>query len=136
MEEMERYEESDIKTMNFTNIYDNEKGTLNFLSTKAVCDLLNQQDKRIKELENMNSILSQGIYWGNGEHFCDVVSKLKNENQQLKQQLHDLPNKIVGEIKEKVCEHSFVTDDYNLGEINIKTLTFTRILDTILKNNM
>lgn len=51
MEEKERYEETDIKTINFINIYDNEKGTLKFLSTKAVCDLLNQCDKRIKELE-------------------------------------------------------------------------------------
>lgn len=52
-----------------------------------ICDLLNQQSKRIKELENMNSRLSQGIYWGNGEHFCDVVKKYKAENKQLKEEL-------------------------------------------------
>lgn len=47
----------------------------------VICDLLNQQDKRIKELEQ--------------------------ENQQLKQQLHDLPKKIVGEVKKQICEDCF-----------------------------
>ena len=41
-------------------------------------DLLNQQDKRIKELEQ--------------------------EKQQLKQQLHDLPNKIMGEIRDDMSK--------------------------------
>lgn len=50
-------------------------------------DLLNHYFKRIKELENMNSRLSQGIYWGNGEHFCDVVKRYKAENEQLKEEL-------------------------------------------------
>lgn len=53
-----------------------------------------QLQKRIIELEEennrlskMNSRLSQGIYWGNGQQFCDVVRKLKR-------QLHELPKKI------------------------------------------
>ena len=44
----------------------------------CVVDLLNQQDKRIKELEQ--------------------------EKQQLKQQLHDLPNKIMGEIRDDMSK--------------------------------
>ena len=42
----------------------------------TITNLLNQQDKRIKELEE--------------------------ENQQLKQQLHDLPKKIVKDIKKQM----------------------------------
>lgn len=64
-----------------------------------LCDLLNQQDKRIKELEFMNNRLSQGIYWGNGEHFCDVVKRLKEENQQLKEEVIYHKNFIKDEIE-------------------------------------
>lgn len=60
----------------------------------TVCSLLNKQDKRIKELEE--------------------------ENQQLKQQLHDLSRKIVGEIREK------------LYKIMFDSSTIDEILDTIL----
>ena len=71
-----------------------------------VVDLLNQQSMRIKELEE--------------------------ENQQLKQQLHDLPNKIVGDIRE-------VAGDYweecgNVPDLNTLTMEdFDEILDTILE---
>ena len=47
-------------------------------NTYKLEDLLNQQDKRIKELEQ--------------------------EKQQLKQQLHDLPNKIMGEIRDDMSK--------------------------------
>ncbi|MGN0787549.1 MAG: hypothetical protein ACI4L6_00565 [Candidatus Onthoplasma sp.] len=99
--------------------------------------LLNQQDKRIKELENMNSRLSQGIYWGNGEHFCDVVSKLKKENQQLRQQLHDLPKKIVEEIEKELNNIVEVGDFFDIvtdEETNLlKQSDIDKLLDTILK---
>lgn len=61
-------------------------------------DLLNQQDKRIEELDNMNSRLSQGIYWGNGEQFCDVVKKLKEENKRLKQTQNQFMIELLEEI--------------------------------------
>ena len=61
--------------------------------TDDIVDLLDEKDQRIKELENMNSRLSQGIYWGNGEHFCDVVKRYKSENEQLKQQVEELKGK-------------------------------------------
>ena len=70
MEEKERYE----YFFGTNTIKDNK--TNQFYG--CVVDLLNQQDKRIKELEQ--------------------------EKQQLKQQLHDLPNKIMGEIRDDVSK--------------------------------
>ena len=72
MEEKERYEVISPSLNGYAYIHDFK--TDNVLNTYDSCDLLNQQSKRIKELEN--------------------------ENQQLKQQLHDLPKKIVEEIRD------------------------------------
>lgn len=105
MEEKERYE---------IHIYDDvcvdlyENGVLNksVNDTYKLENLLNQQDKRIKELEN--------------------------ENKQLKQQLNDLPKKIVEEIRD-------VAGDYweecgNVPDLNILTTKdFNEILDEILE---
>ena len=98
MEEKERYE----YFFGTNTIKDNK--TNQFYG--CVVDLLNQQDKRIKELEQ--------------------------EKQQLKQQLHDLPNKIVGEIRD-------VAGDYweecgNVPDLNtLTTEDFDEILDAILE---
>ena len=70
MEEKERYE----YFFGTNTIKDNK--TNQFYG--CVVDLLNQQDKRIKELGQ--------------------------EKQQLKQQLHDLPNKIMGEIRDDMSK--------------------------------
>ena len=101
MEEKERYTIESFEIDKPSCIFDNktQQRILNLVEYNYdeivnLEDLLNQQDKRIKELENMNSRLSQGIYWGNGEQFCDVVSKLKKENQQLKQQLDESKSEI------------------------------------------
>ena len=70
----------------------------------CVVDLLNQQDKRIKELEeelenyklcrcvDCSSEYEKGLE--------TTIDELEKENQQLKQQLHDLPKKIVEEIRD------------------------------------
>ena len=88
MEEKERYEivyfDNDTSWKIIDNKTKQEVGGID-----DMIKLLNQQDNRIKELENMNNRLSQGIYWGNGEHFCDVVKRYKSENEQLKQQLEE-----------------------------------------------
>ena len=108
MEEKERYE----YFFGTNTIKDNK--TNQFYG--CVVDLLNQQDKRIKELEQ--------------------------EKQQLKQQLHDLPKKIVGEIRKWGQKHyNWVGDgtgydgqDYNecIG-FNMAIDQLNESLDAILK---
>lgn len=93
MEEKERYEETDIVTKSII-IYDHKNKELKFLSIRNVCDLLNRQDKRIKELEQENQELKIRL-----DKTINDCNNLFVENQQLKQQLHDLPKKIIDEIK-------------------------------------
>ena len=104
MEEKERYEVMSPSLNGYAYIHDLK--TDNVLNTYDSCDLLNQQSKRIKELEN--------------------------ENQQLKQQLHDLPKKIVEEIRDVAGDYweecGNVTDLYTLTMED-----FDEILDAILE---
>ena len=80
------------------------------LGYEEVCDLLNKQDKRIKELEQKNGyVLFEDGYDENGneinrqvyttykEEFTRLVlenKKLRKENQQLKQQLETFAHRI------------------------------------------
>ena len=72
--------------------------------TDDIVDLLDEKDQRIKELEEVT--------------------------QQLKQQLHDLPKKIVGEIKKELydCGKTYLED-----EPYIEICIVRGILDTILE---
>ena len=104
MEEKERYE----YFFGTNTIKDNK--TNQFYG--CVVDLLNQQDKRIKELEE--------------------------EKQQLKQQLHELPKKIVEEIKLQLFNHFKVKNIEEYGKLPLIDSLFTadtviEILDTILE---
>ena len=105
MEEKERYE----YFFGTNTIKDNK--TNQFYG--CVVDLLNQQDKRIKEL--------------------------KNENQQLKQQLHDLPKKIVEEVKDDLLDFSngwwryFMTDGCEYMLSSDLQGCLDEIIDTILE---
>ena len=103
MEEKERYE----YFFGTNTIKDNK--TNQFYG--CVVDLLNQQDKRIKELEN--------------------------ENQQRKQQLHDLPKKIVEEIRDVAGDYwdfNICEECGNVPDLNTLTMEdFDEILDTILE---
>ena len=101
MEEKERYEVISPSLNGYAYIHDFK--TDNVLNTYDSCDLLNQQSKRIKELEK--------------------------ENQQLKQQLHDLPKKIVEEIKDKIPEIGGMKCEIIIDDF----LTLNTLLDTILK---
>ena len=56
------------------------------LNAYVACVILNEQDKRIKELEQ--------------------------ENQQLKQQLHDWPKKIVEYFYDEIRHRAILEDDY------------------------
>ena len=94
MEEKERYElvEEDFAYA----IVDNEEHKAyqnDCFDFNNICDLLNQQDKRIKELKG--KIL---IQLNNNADNVNFMENQRRENQQLKQQLHDLPKKIVGDI--------------------------------------
>ncbi len=117
MEEKERYELTDTDC-----ILDTERNIVVsdvcdvITNADIITDLLNQQDKRTKELEQ--------------------------ENKQLKQQLHDLPNKIVEEIRKWGQKHyNWVGDgtgydgqDYNecIG-FNMAIDQLNEILDAILE---
>lgn len=100
----------------------------NFDKRQALIDLgiiaitLNQQDKRIKELENMNNRLSQGIYWGNGEHFCDVVKRLKKENHQLKQSQNQLAIEELEKIRQLIVSNDEYDEDYGCNIIRTSEL--------------
>ena len=109
MEEKERYEVMSPSLNGYAYIHDLK--TDNVLNTYDSCDLLNQQSKRIKELEN--------------------------ENKQLKQQLHDLPKKIVEEIRDVAGDYwdfNICEECGNVPDLNTLTMEdFDEILDTILE---
>ena len=45
-------------------------------------------------------------YYGNVEEHIDLLNKQNKENQQLKQQLHDLPKKVVEEITNELSNNT------------------------------
>lgn len=66
---------------------------------QIICSLLNKQSNRIKDLElllNADKKIETNSLNG--------FEKLRQENQQLKQQLHDLPKKIVEEIRDDMSK--------------------------------
>ena len=65
---------------------------------QIICKLLNQQDKRIKDLEEENLSLQEQSIRDNQNWI--------EETTQLKQQLHDLPKKIVGEITNELSNNT------------------------------
>ena len=110
MEEKERYEVMSPSLNGYAYIHDLK--TDNVLNTYDSCDLLNQQSKRIKELEN--------------------------ENQQLKQQLHDLPKKIVEYFYDEIRHRAILEDDYcpdhNLErKYGVRKCLLENIRSTVLK---
>ena len=80
-------------------LYDNEKGELYAynLNKNKIISILNQQDKRIKELEQENLSLQEQSIRDNQNWI--------EETTQLKQQIHDLPKKIVGEVEKNFTEY-------------------------------
>ena len=67
---------------------------------QIICSLLNKQSNRIKDLElllNADKKIETNSLNG--------FEKLRQENQQLKQQLHDLPKKIVEEVEKNFTEY-------------------------------
>ena len=70
------------------------------------------------------------VYYPSNQTICEIINQQDKENQQLKQQLHDLPKKIVGEIKKELydCGKTYLED-----EPYIEICIVKGILNTILK---
>ena len=134
MEEKERY----IIDRFDEDIFDTKKEY--YPSNQTICEIINQQDKRTKELEEKNKELEIkldkcGTELVNAE---SLVSYLENENKQLKQQLHDLPNKIVEEFYDEIRHRAILEDDYcpdhNLErKYGVRKCLLENIRSTILK---
>ena len=136
MEEKERYK---IYKDNRGNAYicDTIKN-IDYKIYQEFVDLLNQQDKRIKELEEMQKAYKEISYNETLQTF--ELNNIKSENQQLKQQLHDLPKKIVEDIKEWIksqiiyCGGKANEVDILIANASNQVLEdLQKILDTILK---
>lgn len=133
MEEKERYK---LESYNeaFCQIHDTESGEW-YLRKDLVTDLLNQQDKRIKELEEQTypAYKREHERWAYLENI--EVPRLEKENEQLKQQLHDLLNQIAEEIKDQIIKNVDITPD-SYDNYNFRLTTRNECiecLDTILK---
>lgn len=90
--EKERYVWKTVKNDNFSYacIYDSEDGC-NLYTNELVLSRLNQQDKRIKELEEENKVgdFWRSAYKGKQLEYDQVYAELRNvyeENQQLKEE--------------------------------------------------
>ena len=106
MEEKERYE-IHIYDDICVDFYDNGVLDKSINDTYKLEELLNQQSKRIKELEEEFDDAKRD-YIPKLEFGLQRANKMgrdaEKENQQLKQQLHDLPKKIVEEIRDCVSK--------------------------------
>ena len=143
MEEKERYEVISPNLNGYAYIHDFK--TDNVLNTYDSCDLLNQQDKRIKELEEELAKQKEkydklyGCYKKTSNEDLYDKYRLAEETQQLKQQLHDLPKKIVKEIRDDLLDFSngwwryFMTDGCEYMLSSDLQGCLDEIIDTILK---
>ena len=110
MEEKERYRF--FETAIQDNEYQNTDVPQSLMDKTLCCIRLNEQDARIKELEE--------------------------ENQQLKQQLHELPKKIVEDFYDEIRHRAILEDDYcpdhNLErKYGVRKCLLENIRTTILK---
>ena len=129
MEEKERYGCRYIRG-EFDVFIDNE--TDKYLTIQEVKHLLNQQDKRINDTEAQNKRVLEKL---------DLIVKsnqeLEKENQQLKQQLHELPKKIVEDCKMALIKRINIISGYGRMTIDEQSFflenEYGKDLDTILK---
>lgn len=162
MEEKERYEFLDgskFASKYGLDVWDDYEDSVfdrinkEIISTEDIVNLLNQQDKRIKESDAEKKFWHstyQGIQldydklnndYNKQEKLLSEVladrSKMQLELDQLKQQLHDLPKKIVGEIIDIAGDYwdfNICEECGNVPDLNTLTIKdFEEILDTILK---
>ena len=94
---------------------------------QIICKLLNQQDRRIKELEQENLSLQEQSIRDN-QNWIEETTKLK-------QQLHDLPKKIVEEIRDDMSKR-IIEKQIKWGDniqIGFICNAINECLDTILE---
>lgn len=132
MEEKERYK-IDKSTNYYTNTIVDTKTNTYYGNIEEHIDLLNQQEKEIKQLAE--------LYYELNKKYCEQQDDLiiaKGENQQLKQQLHDLPKKIVEDFYDEIRHRAILEDDYcpdhNLErKYGVRKCLLENIRTTILK---
>ena len=116
----------------------NLKKLLLALNTPEVRYYFDNQDQKIKDLEvklTESKKQCQECKHLNKKIELNIKNKLINENQQLKQQLHDLPKKIVEEIRDDMSKRIMEKqikwgDNIQIGFI---CNAINECLDTILK---
>lgn len=129
MEEKERYE-IHIYDDICVDLYDNGVLDKSINDTYKLEELLNQQSKRIKELEQENLSLQEQSIRDN-QNWIEETTKLK-------QQLHDLPKKIVEDFYDEIRHRAILEDDYcpdhNLErKYGVRKCLLENIRTTILK---
>ena len=175
MEGKERYE-IHIYDDICVDLYDNGVLDKSINDTYKLEELLNQQSKRIIELEEDQALLTilisgidnlmhdkdyrfkndNGTWYSrqsckdltNEEVYQEIIDEinqldsnfeiLDKENQQLKQQLHDLPKKIVEDFYDEIRHRAILEDDYcpdhNLErKYGVRKCLLENIRTTILK---
>lgn len=136
MEEKERYK---LESYNeaFCQIHDTESGEW-YLRKDLVTDLLNQQDKRIKELEEQTYPAYKREHKRRAYLENIEVPRLKKENLQLKKQLNSQPAEIVEKIRKQIFNHFNVNNMEEYESLSLLDSLFTAdavtdMLDDILK---
>ena len=74
-------------------VKDTQNNSQGFMSINSICKTLNQQDKELSKLRAS-------------------YQQVKKENQRLKQDLHDLPKKIVEDFYDEIRHRAILEDDY------------------------
>lgn len=92
-------------------------------------------DKTIQELRKMKLSFPEKEWYYKGFENCERqmsshIADLTLQVKELKQQLHDLPNKIVGEIRKEIEFPLYVHPDFDEFEC---LFDIDKLLDTILK---
>ena len=129
MKEKERFENRD-------GIYDTIID--DYADTDILVNLLNQQDKRIKELEQESYPAYKREHKRRAYLENIEVPRLEKENEQLKQELYELPKKIADYFYDEIRHRAILEDDYcpdhNLErKYGVRKCLLEDIRDTILK---
>lgn len=136
MEEKERYKLESYHEA-FCEIHDTESDEW-YLRKDLVTDLLNQQDKQIKELEEQTYPAYKREHKRRAYLENIEVPRLKKENLQLKKQLNSQPAEIVEKIRKQIFNHFNVNNMEEYESLSLLDSLFTAdavtdMLDDILK---